>query len=128
MGMLTEIFAWWTGNTWGTRLFTWRKGEFVGEDEFGNRYYSERNGRRRWVIYNGEAEASKVTPEWHGWLHYTFDKPPVEESYRPRPWEKGHRPNLTGTPQAYRPEGSTLASGRRPPATGDYQPWTPMRE
>jgi NADH:ubiquinone oxidoreductase subunit len=26
---------------------------------------------------------------------------------------------------AYRPPGSILAGGRRPKATGDYQPWTP---
>jgi NADH:ubiquinone oxidoreductase subunit len=32
---------------------------------------------------------------------------------------------MTGTREAYRPSGSTLASGRRPAATGDYQAWTP---
>jgi NADH:ubiquinone oxidoreductase subunit len=50
---------------------------------------------------------------------------PTEENYTPHEWEKPHIPNLTGTPAAYRPPGSTLASGRRPKATGDYQPWTP---
>ena len=43
----------------------------------------------------------------------------------PRPWWKPHRPNLTGTPAAHRPIGSTLAQGRRPKATGDYKAWTP---
>ena len=33
--------------------------------------------------------------------------------------------NMTGTPGAYRPSGSTLGRGRRPRGTGDYQPWTP---
>jgi len=113
------------------RLFTWWRGEFVGEDEFGNRYYRAPSAvprsipERRWVIYNGYAEASRVPPSWHGWLHHTVDVPPTAESYTPREWEKPHVPNLTGTPGAYRPSGSTLASGRRPPATGDYQPWTP---
>jgi NADH:ubiquinone oxidoreductase subunit len=32
---------------------------------------------------------------------------------------------MTGTPGAYRPPGSTLASGRRPKATGDYKAWSP---
>jgi NADH:ubiquinone oxidoreductase subunit len=32
---------------------------------------------------------------------------------------------MTGTAEAYRPEGSTLASGKRPPATGDYEAWSP---
>jgi NADH:ubiquinone oxidoreductase subunit len=125
MGFLTEIFAWWTGNTWGTRLWTWRKGVKVGEDEFGNRYYRERNGTRRWVIYRDLAEASKVPPDWHGWLHYTVDEPPVDDEYRARPWQKPHQPNMTGSPEAYRPEGSTLISGKRPPATGDYKAWRP---
>ena len=107
--------------------------KFVGEDEFGNRYYRTRGGKidptllmeRRWVIYNGEAEASSVPPSWHGWLHHTVDVPPTEERYQPRPWQKPHRPNLTGTPGAHRPTGSTLAQGRRPKATGDYKAWNP---
>jgi len=80
---------------------------------------------RRWVVYNGYAEATRVPPSWHGWLHHTVDVAPTEESYTPREWEKPHVPNMTGSPAAYRPSGSTLASGRRPAATGDYQPWTP---
>jgi NADH:ubiquinone oxidoreductase subunit len=36
--------------------------------------------------------------------------------------------NMTGTPAAYRPPGSILASGKRPPATGDYQAWQPPGE
>ena len=127
--MFVEIFAWWTGNTWGTRLDTWLHGELVGEDEQGNRYYQSKPGakkqNRRWVIYNGYAEASTVPPSWHGWLHHTVDVPPTQQNYKPREWEKPHRPNLTGTPGAYRPPGSTLAQGQRPPATGDYNAWAP---
>ncbi|MGY4370268.1 NADH:ubiquinone oxidoreductase subunit [Bradyrhizobium sp. LB1.3] len=80
---------------------------------------------RRWVIYNGYAEASRIPPSWHGWMHHTVDVPPTQDNYQPREWEKPHQPNLTGTANAYRPSGSTLASGKRPKATGDYQPWTP---
>src|SRR5271154_4506743 len=80
---------------------------------------------RRWVIYNGVAEASRVPPSWHGWLHHTVDVPPTQDKTAPHPWEKPHRPNLTGTPWAHRPSGSTLAQGRRPKATGDYKAWTP---
>lgn len=125
MGLFSEIFAWWTGNTYGTRLFTLRKGIRVGEDEFGNRYYRERNGTRRWVVYRDLAEASKVPPDWHGWLHYTFDEPPTEEDYTPKDWQKSHIPNMTGSAAAYRPRGSTLVPGDRPAATGDYEPWRP---
>jgi NADH:ubiquinone oxidoreductase subunit len=128
-----KLFTWWNSQTFGTQFWTWRFGELVGQDEDGNRYYRTRGGKidpslgieRRWVIYNGYAEASRVPPAWHGWLHHTVDIPPTEETYTPREWQKPHVPNMTGTPAAYRPAGSTLASGRRPKATGDYQAWTP---
>ena len=124
---LVRFFTWWNGATFGTLLWTSLYGEFVGEDEFGNRYYRTRGGKidptlgreRRWVIYHGLAEASTVPPSWHGWLHHTVDVPPTAEKYSPHPWQKPHRPNLTGTPAAYRPSGSTLAQGRRPRATGE---------
>jgi NADH:ubiquinone oxidoreductase subunit len=128
-----KIFTWWNGQTFGTQAWTALYGEFVGEDEQGNRYYRTKGGQidptlgfeRRWVIYNGYAEASKIPPSWHGWIHHTVDVPPTADTYKPRDWEKPHLPNLTGTPLAYRPAGSTLAMGRRPKATGDYQAWTP---
>ncbi|MFC7400246.1 NADH:ubiquinone oxidoreductase subunit NDUFA12 [Chelatococcus sp. GCM10030263] len=130
---LLRVFTWWNRQTIGTQFWTWRKGELVGEDEFGNRYYRTRGGakdpalgfERRWVIYADYAEASMIPPGWHGWMHHTTDVPPSRDTYTPREWQKPHRPNLTGTAEAYRPSGSTLASGQRPPATGDYSPWTP---
>jgi NADH:ubiquinone oxidoreductase subunit len=122
---LIALLTWWNGATFGTRFFTWRKGELVGTDEFGNRYYRERKGKRRWVIYNGEAEASRIPPDWHGWMHQRTDVPPTEERYKPRAWEKPHLPNLTGTSAAYRPKGSILGQEKRPEVTGDYEPWTP---
>lgn len=133
MSLLKQIFTWWNGQTIGTRWHTYRKGERVGTDEFGNIYYRTRGGvkdkalgfERRWVIYNGETEASMVPPGWHGWLHHRVDTPPSKEEYAPREWQKPHTGNLTGTAGAYRPPGSTLATGKRPAATGDYKPWTP---
>jgi NADH:ubiquinone oxidoreductase subunit len=128
-----RFFTWWNGQTFGMQLWTRRYGELVGEDEQGNLYYRTKGGKidptlgfeRRWVLYNGLAEASRVPPSWHGWLHHTVDVPPTDEAYTPRSWQKPHRPNLTGTPHAWRPSGSTLASGQRPAATGDYKPWAP---
>jgi NADH:ubiquinone oxidoreductase subunit len=128
-----QFFTWWNGQTLGTRFHTWRKGEEVGRDEFGNVYYRTRGGvkdralgfERRWVIFNGQSEASAVPAGWHGWLRHTVDVPPSAESYQPREWQQPHRQNMTGTPQAYRPQGSVLAGGRRKPATGDYIPWRP---
>ncbi len=134
---IVRFFTWWNGQTFGTQLWTWRYGEAVGADEYGNRYYRTKGGRidpslgfeRRWVIYNGYAEASTIPPAWHGWMHHTVDVPPTQETAQEkvvaRPWWKPHRPNMTGTPGAHRPTGSTLAHGRRPKATGDYKAWTP---
>ena len=118
--------------TIGTRLYTLLCGALVGEDDAGNRYYRERWGRsgpgereRRWVVYEGEVEASRVPPEWHRWLHHSTDEPPTEAPLRSQPWEKPHQPNLTGTAAAYRPPGHILGRGQRDPATGDYEPWQP---
>jgi NADH:ubiquinone oxidoreductase subunit len=132
---LQLLFSWWNSQTVGTQVWTWLYGESVGDDEFGNRYFRTRRGKidptlgfeRRWVVYNGYAEASSVPPSWHGWLHHTVDTLPTEESYTPKAWQKSHLPNMTGSPGARRPTGSTLAFGRRPRATGDYRPWTPGR-
>ncbi len=105
---------------------TWLWGHFVGDDKFGNRYYQDRTGKRRWVIYQGTVEASRVPPDWHGWLHHTFKDPPTISPPKIKPWERDHQPNLTGTEGAYHPSGSLSASGEHPPATGDYHPWNPQ--
>ena len=122
--------------TIGTRLYTWWKGELVGKDQFGNRYYREKNAKlvkgggresreQRWVLFNGMAEPSKVPPEWHGWLHHsTVDVPVIDPAAR-KPWQKEHLPNLSGTALAYHPPGSVLRGGHRDKATGDYEPWKP---
>lgn len=132
---ILRFFTWWNSQTLNTQLWTRLYGEFVGTDEFGNRYYRTKGGKidpvlgfeRRWVIYNGETEASTIPPSWHGWIHHTVNVPPTEQQYTPHAWEKPHLQNMTGTSRAYRPSGSTLASGRRPQATGDYTPWVPGR-
>lgn len=121
----SPIFTWWNSATFGTRLFTSRKGVKVGEDSQGNVYYKEKNGRRRWVIYkNGPVEASRVPAEWHGWLHYTFDELPSEQAHVSKPWEKEHQPNLTGSQAAYMPAGA-LNVAKRAATTSDYEPWQP---
>ncbi len=117
--------------TW-TTLFT--GAEHVGRDVNGNKYYRARprpgyKRERRWVIYNGTPEATKVPPEWHGWLHHQCDEFPASgnDSFR-RPWQKPHHANQTGTNRAYRPPGHILEGGARDKATGDYEPWTPGQE
>ncbi len=119
----------------GTIIFTALLGKKVGADEFGNKYYKSSkyfgkhigryNKERRWVIFNGRAEASKIPPQWHGWMHYTFDNIPNEKDVKKYEWQKNHLPNLTGTAYAYLPNGHTEKLGKRDNATGDYQAWKP---
>jgi NADH:ubiquinone oxidoreductase subunit len=123
MGLLRVLFIWWRNATAGTYLVTWLHGVAVGRDGFGNRYYRSRDGARRWVIYNGTVDASRVPAGWHGWLHHTCDAPPEDASMKS--WQKDHLPNLSGTAGAYYPPGSLERGGVRPPARGDYQPWSP---
>ncbi len=120
----------------GTWLYTQFFGECVGEDAHGNRYYRGQRkdgihvGRadkeRRWVVYKGIAEPSKIPPYWHSWMHYMTDTVPTEEDQQAvYTWEKPHLPNLTGTSHAYRPPGHIAKGGKRDAATGDYVPWQP---
>ena len=131
---LLRIVTWWNGQTVSLALYTSRHGQFVGTDDTGNKYYRAQGPlidrsvgpERRWVVYEGYADASKVPPGWRGWLTHAVDVPPSEESYTPREWQKPHVENMTGTSAAYRPKGSQLSWGAaRPAASGDYVPWTP---
>lgn len=124
-----KIFTWWDGATIGTALFSARKGTRIGEDHQGNVYYeggSDVHGvPRRWVIYNGANDASRVPAEWHGWLHHSIDGVPESFLPPPRIWEKDFTPNQTGTVRAYRPDGAIEKGGVRAAATGDYEAWSP---
>jgi NADH:ubiquinone oxidoreductase subunit len=110
----------------GTLFYTWIFGRLVGTDEFGNRYFRsshKKHGKeRRWVLYKGEHEASKVPPEWHAWLHHMVPEPLTEAAANARPWQKPHQPNPTGTKDAYRPQGHDLSGGG---VTGAYEAWRP---
>ena len=128
MGALAKIFTWWNGATLGTGLFTRRHGSRVGTDAMGNAYFTGgtdvHGNPRRWVIYAGANDASRVPPEWHGWLHNTIDVTP-DELPPARAWQAPPQPNLTGSREAYRPAGALEAGGKRAAATGDYEAWSP---
>lgn len=117
--------------TWGTLLYTAFKGNAVGVDDYGNKYYearAERNAigkKKRWVLYNGRVEASKVPAEWHGWLHYSTDMMPTQKPRLNYPWLKEHLPNLTGTKGAYFPPGHIGSGKERAATVADYEAWKP---
>lgn len=130
--MLKQLFTWWNGSTFSTSLTLWRrKASLIGRDEQGNRYFEEEEAsasdgrKRRWVVYHGVAEASRVPPDWHGWLHHTFEEPPTLVPLLRRKWEKDHLPNMTGTPLAYHPKGSLANATRAESETPGYNAWRP---
>jgi NADH:ubiquinone oxidoreductase subunit len=101
----------------------------MGEDDLGNVYYEGRRDTmglpRRWVIYLGANDASRVPPEWFAWLHRQVDDVPERALPAARAWEKPAVPNMTGTALAYRPAGALEKGGQRAAATGDYEAWVP---
>ena len=120
---ILRVLTWWNGQTLNTQLFTWRKGVRVGEDELGNIFYENFDKSKRWVIFNGEIEASKISPDWHGWLHHTWDEPPTDKPLQHKSWQKPHQENLTGTLAAYAPAGSIRKA--EPADRSDYEAWVP---
>lgn len=136
MQFLRMIVTWWHSYTFGTAFFTWRRGRLVGTDSQGNRYYVDKKGAsingkpRRWVIFNGDIEASRVPPEWHGWLHYTVDKTPLDNTPASKAWHKPHQINQTGLPQAHKPAhqkatGQASGQAQNQPSSTNYQAWQP---
>ena len=141
MSIFGKIFTWWDGATLGTHWWAMRSGgEHVGTDAEGNKYYRAKNNyggknapsygsytqaEKRWVIYAGANDASRVPSEWHGWLHGAFDDVPESNLPPAKVWEADYTPNATGTPEAYRPAGASERGGERAAADGDYEAWSP---
>ena len=98
---LKILFTWWNKQTFGTLIKTLLFGKFVGSDEYGNKYYRNKNDER-WVVYSDNVEATKITSEWYLWIHHTIDKIPDQKEKR-YDWQKKHLENQTGTSNSFRP-------------------------
>lgn len=98
----------------------------IGEDEYGNRYYEHKTAKtssgfpKRWCIFKGIPEPSKVPPLFHSWLHYSTNDCSMF-IVKPKKffWQKNHLPNLTGTIYAYTPL-KYIKNYK-----SYYQPWSP---
>ena len=114
----------------GTRLFIALFAKPYGEDSFGTRYYEEKNppkGRKakRWALYRGEPEPSKIPPDWFGWLHYQMEAPLSPEDPFHHAWQKPHEANLSGTPDATRPHSPLPDSTLSGEVAPSYKAWKP---
>ena len=114
----------------GTYLYTWMYGTLVGIDNFGNKYYCNSVDfnnikAKRWVVFNGEIEASKIPSHWHAWLHKTIDIPPKNYKHK-YGWQKNHKTNNTGTSKAYFPDSHPLSNSNKiNNGKKDYESWKP---
>lgn len=135
MSFLKRIFIWWHNSTFGARwTMSKAKAKKVGEDEQGNQYFEEGGKpshpdgggrRRRWVVYHGVAEGSRVPPEWTGWLQHIYDEPPSDKPLPVKKFETPYLPNMTGTPLAYRPKGSLARAADDVKVDDTYEAWSP---
>ena len=113
---LKKIFTWWNKDTFGTRIKTLISGKLIGTDIYGNKYYENSKGKR-WVIYSGEIDASKIPVEWYSWIDFTANKIEKTHDLKKYDWQKPHQPNLTGTDSAYYPYKNKNVNVKK------YKPW-----
>ena len=113
---LKKIFTWWNRDTFGTRIKTILFGKFIGSDEYGNKYYENKKGKR-WIIYANEIDASKIPVEWYSWIHFMPNKIENIHKLDKHIWQKPHQPNLTGTDSAYYPNKNKDATKKK------YKSW-----
>ena len=96
----------------------------IGKDQFGNEYFESKNSdyldqNKRFVIYQGLVEPSKIPPLWHAWLHHLSNITPTKsQNYI---WQHDYQPNLTGTKFSYHPNNKSL----RNKVASDYNSWKP---
>ena len=103
------------------------RGKKIGTDRFGNTYYEGKPIKgykrpRRWVMYKGAPEATKIPPEWHSWIHFLVENKP-SNNIEKFSWQKSHRENLSGTKDAYRPDGSLSSNLKK--NMKKYETWIP---
>ena len=97
-------------------------GTLAGTDSSGNAYYYQKgNPKKRWVVYKGKNEATKIPPHWHCWIH-GFSNIPLNLKYN-YSWQKPHLPNLTGTPLAYKPYNTVKKENHK----YGYTSWRPSK-
>lgn len=94
-----------------------KSGKCVGKDANGIHYFEDTGlqlFKDRWAewpkhYYNlktrDSMEATEIPPEWHLWITRGTDKVPSENNFSEPIFREPHRPNPTGSLDAYLPQG-----------------------
>ena len=124
MYFLKRLVTWWNSQTLGTQLFTWRRGEKVGEDAQGNVYYQTR-GRRAALgdLQRRDGSLARGARLARLAAFHLGSAADHGAACRTRPGKSRISQNLTGTTAAYAPPGSIRRSD--PVARRDYEAWQP---
>jgi NADH:ubiquinone oxidoreductase subunit len=85
----------------------------VGSDEYGNQFFelktSDYLGRKkRYCLYNGYVEASKISPEWHPFMHYQIEAKAVKKTFKQYKWQKPFVPDTTLSGSKFLPKNHLL--------------------
>ena len=90
------------------KIYLYFCGVKVGEDEYGNQFFELKRtdylGRKkRYCLYNGIPEASKISPEWHPFMHYQIEAKDVKTTFKQYKWQKSAVPDATLSQKKYLP-------------------------
>ncbi|MFL2812280.1 MAG: NADH-ubiquinone oxidoreductase subunit NDUFA12 family protein [Paracoccaceae bacterium] len=92
----------------------------MGKDEHGNTYFTTTDGKKRWVNYIGDCNASLISPIWHSWLHKTTNNIPSSKEEIKSNKKEHLNFKHTNSKKPYHPNDFKNKS-----LYNDYIPWKP---
>lgn len=100
------------------RIYLNFAGTKVGVDDYGNKYFELKRtdsfGRKkRYCLYNGKPEASKISPEWFPFMHYQIEASDVIKNRKQYKWQRNALPDLTLSEIKYLPKNHPLFDEER---------------
>jgi len=100
------------------RIYLFFCGTKIGIDQYGNQYFEVKRtdsfGRKkRFCLYNGTPEASKISPEWHLFMHYQIEAKDVKTNYKQHKWQKPFVPDITLSDAKYLPKNHPLFNSKK---------------
>ncbi|MFL2801418.1 MAG: NADH-ubiquinone oxidoreductase subunit NDUFA12 family protein [Paracoccaceae bacterium] len=117
---IANLFIWWNGQTIGTIIYTKFFGVLVGKDEQENSYYTTIDGKKRWVNYKGDCDASSISPVWYSWIHKTTNIIPNSNQNIEIKKNDNLKLKKTNSSKPYHPNNFKNQS-----LYDDYIPWKP---